>query len=109
MYIACTPSSECMPNHGNNCQLRTMVFILDTSGSIGLHNFNRMTNALGNFIPLFCDNMQVAIISFSHDIKVEFCFNCHKLCPTCEDRAKIRSRVQKIHYRDGGTNTGKAT
>ena len=87
-----------------------MVFVLDTSGSIGQANFEKMTSAISKFVPLFCDNLKVAIVSYSHDINLEFCFNCHNLCPSClADWNRLNSSIQGIRYRGGLTHTGTAT
>ena len=68
-----------------------------------------MTNAIANFVPLLCDNMKIAIISYSHNIDVEFCFNCHDLCKECDDRLKVGFAIQGIQYRGGNTHTGVAS
>ena len=108
--IECTDQYACKPQHNNMCDLRSMVFVLDTSGSIGLTNFQKMTKAISNFVPLLCDNMKVAIISYSHNIHVEFCFNCHNLCKDCfTDRWNVVSAIRGIQYRGGGTHTGVAS
>ena len=89
-----------------------MVFVLDTSGSIGPANFQKMTNAISNFVPLLCDNIKIAIISYSDDIHVEFCFNCYNLCndtDNCWDRWKARNTIRGIQYRGGLTHTGVAS
>ena len=87
-----------------------MVFVLDTSGSIGNSSFQQMTSAISNFVPLFCDNIKVAVVSHSHELNIEFCFNCHDLCQSCATgRANVASAIRGIQYRGGNTHTGVAT
>ena len=110
--IECADQDNCKPQHNNKCDLRSMVFVLDTSGSIGEVNFQRMLNATANFVPLLCDNMKIAIISYSHNIHVEFCFNCYDLCNSTDcdtDRWNVVSAIQGIQYRAGWTSTGVAS
>ena len=108
LFIDCMENSTCEPTHGTQCILRTIVFVLDTSGSIGPDNFKSITQALSRLVPLFCDNMQVAMVSYSDDIHIEFCFDCHDLS-NFFDRARLASSIQGIRYRDGLTHTGRAT
>ena len=53
-----------------------VLFVLDTSGSIGPTQFNRMKNAIAKLVPLFCKQVKIAIVSFDHQVNLEFCFNC---------------------------------
>ena len=48
-------------------------------------------------------------MSYSHNINVEFCFNCHNLSRQHPDRARVNSSVGGIRYRGGMTHTGRAT
>ena len=34
---------------------RYILFVLDTSGSIGQTNFEKMVDVLSDFVPLFCE------------------------------------------------------
>ena len=108
-FLACTSQSQCETDHGNVCPTRTMVFVLDTSGSVGPTNFRRMTQAISNFVPLLCDNIQLAILSYSNNYHVEFCFNCYNLCHGCSERSNVSSVIKNITFRSGGTRTGPAT
>ena len=84
--------------------------MLDTSGSIGPANFQRMTEALSDFVPLLCDNIRLAILSYSHNLHVEFCFNCHNLCRNCyTERGDVAAAIRGIQYRGGLTHTGRTT
>ena len=118
LYIACIDQVACAPTHGNNCTSRTIVFVLDTSGSIGQADFQRMTSAIGNIVPLFCDDIKLAVVSYSHNVNVEFCFDCYNLCSfeniiagTCSGQGRLAASnaIKNIKYRDGLTHTGVTT
>ena len=93
-----------------NCQpggIKYVLFVLDTSGSINIEDFNRMTNALGCLVPLFCDPIKVAVMTFDHDYYMEFCFDCYD-GNTCEDRKNAGNAIRSIPHRRGWTHTGGA-
>ena len=83
------------------CRHRSIVFLLDTSGSIGQANFDRIKTVLSQLLPLICGDIQVAIMTFSSSLKMEFCFNCF-------DWTSLESAINGILYRGGSTHTGKA-
>ena len=89
------------------CDIQTILLILDTSGSIGSSDFERMKRAMSNLIPHFCSKIQVAVITFSHTINLEFCFNCFD--NTQDGRTDIQNAILAIPYRVGNTHTGAAT
>ena len=63
-------------------------------------------------MPLFCDNIKLAVISYSDYVNVEFCFGCYDLCADFRcagDRVKVGNDIKNIQYRGGGTTTGVAT
>ena len=93
-----------------NCQpggIKYVLFVLDTSGSITIEEFDRMTNALGCLVPLFCDPIKVAVMTFDHDYFMEFCFDCYD-GNTCEDRKNAGNAIRSIRHRRGYTHTGGA-
>ena len=68
-------------NHRRNkrsdtsCFYKHILFVLDTSGSIGEINFNKVTTVLGDITQLFCSQVRLAVMTFDHEYYVEFCFN----------------------------------
>ena len=80
-------------------------------------DFQRMTTAIGDIVPLFCDNIKIAVVSYNEDINVEFCFGCYNLCSfesilagTCiNQRTAVSNAIKNIQYREGLTSTGVAT
>jgi hypothetical protein len=58
---------------GNKTQ--HILFVLDTSGSIGQVNFARITRVLADLTALFCKGIRIAVMTFDHEYYVEFCFD----------------------------------
>lgn len=79
---------------------RFVLFVLDTSGSIGSENFNTMKNAISLLTSLFCGQVKFAVITFSTRIHLEFCFNCYY------STQRVRSAIENILFRGGATRTG---
>ena len=73
--------------------IRYVLFIVDTSGSIGRLHFTRVTYLLALMSEKLCDHLRVAMITFGSDINLEFCFNCHT------DRCGIFEAITRVRYR----------
>ena len=87
--------------------VRHVLFMLDTSGSIGEVDFKKMTNALGKLVRHFCRPIKIAAMVFNHDHFVEFCFDCFD--NNCDGRRAARDKIKSIPYRGGLTHTASAT
>ena len=108
-----------MLNHGHRyrrCQdynrecskSQYILFVLDTSGSISNSDFEAMTDALGCLVPLFCNPIKVAVMTFADNFYMEFDFDCYD-GNTCQDRKDIAAAIGEITHRRGGwTYTGGA-
>lgn len=92
--------------HEDPSATKYVLFLLDTSGSIGENDFTKAKIALSNLIKLFCKPIQVAVLSFNHEYKLEFCFNCHE--NDNNGRYKTATAIRDIEYRSGFTHTGGA-
>ena len=61
-----------------NCEspdsVQPVLFMLDTSGSIGCENFMSMIDAVSKLVQYFCCKTKVAMMVFNHDHFLEFCF-----------------------------------
>ncbi len=79
--------------------------MLDTSGSIGSTEFERVKEAVSNLTLLFCREIEVAVLTFNHEFHLEFCFNCYHEQDTLGPYTAIRN----IQYRGGLTYTAGAT
>ena len=82
---------------------RHVLFIVDTSGSIGRTTFNKVRDLLASISEKLCDRLRVAMMTYSDDINLEFCFNCYT------DRREIFTAIQRVQYRGGATHTTDAT
>ena len=81
-----------------------MLFVLDTSGSIGPRHFNRITQTLALLPGLFCKQVQFAAITFASYVNLEFCFDC--FASTYDGRSRVTNAIKNIPYRGGKTHTG---
>ena len=79
--------------------IRYVLFILDTSGSIGRSQFVRVKYLLALMSEKLCDHLRVAMITYGSDINLEFCFNCHT------DRCGIFNAITRVQYRGRLTHT----
>ncbi len=83
--------------------IRYVLFIVDTSGSIGRLHFTRVTYLLALMSEKLCDHLRVAMITFGSDINLEFCFNCHT------DQCGIFEAITRVWYRERLTHITDAT
>ena len=84
-----------------------ILFLLDTSGSIGRRDFTRMKNALSELSALVCKPVKIAAMTFNHEFKLEFCFDCFD--NNCGGRKQTENSIKGIDYRGGLTHTAGAT
>ena len=73
-----------------------ILFVLDTSGSVGEAEFNRVTSVLSELVLFFCKPVKVAVMTFDHEFFVEFCFNCFD--NSCGGRVDARNAINAIQY-----------
>ena len=88
---------------------RSVLFVLDTSGSIGPQSFKRMTTALSTLTHFFCAPVQFALMTFNQKRWLEFCFNCFE--NTLDGRIAAGQAIANTVYRNegsGATHSGKA-
>ena len=86
---------------------RHVLFMLDTSGSIGLNNFNNMTDLVSKLVHHFCRRTKIAMMMFNNKHYLDFCFDCFD--NDCDGRRAARDRITSIPYRRGATHTASAT
>ena len=84
-----------------------ILFLLDTSGSISRSDFTRMKNAISVFSALICKPVKIAAMTFNHEFKLEFCFDCFD--NDCDGRLQTKNAIKGIQYRAGQTHTAGAT
>ena len=90
----------------SHCDQEYVLFILDTSGSIGKTHFCRVNCFLGDLVQWFCNPISVATMTFSHTFHRELCFNTFR--NGCDGRNSAKSVIKNIGYRGGSTHTGEA-
>ncbi len=73
--------------------IRYVLLIVDTSGSIGRLHFTRVKYLLALMSEKLCDHLRVAMVTFGSNINLEFCFNCHT------DRCGIFEVITRARYR----------
>jgi hypothetical protein len=83
----------------DNCEYQHVLFVLDTSGSIGEKNFKNITFVLSLLLPLFCSPIKVAVMTFDHEYYVQFCFDEYD--NTTQGRQCIGTAISSIQYRQG--------
>ena len=83
---------------------RYVLFILDSSGSIGSQDFNTMKNVLSDLLPLFCGNTVFGVMSYGAKLERNICFNCKQ-----SDHFKLQQALRSIQYHYGpATRSGDA-
>ena len=87
-----------------NDDVQRILFVLDSSGSVKSHNFDKMKEAIAKLVPLFCKQIETALINFSSDIRLEYCFNCFE--NTFDGRARAQAAIRGAEYLGDCTNTG---
>ena len=103
------PTAFNVTEHGHRyrrqaqCSTQYILFVLDTSGSVGLNEFNRVTEVLSELVLFFCSPIKVAVMTFDHEYFVEFCFDCFD--NTCGGRLDARSAIKTINYNYGRSGT----
>ena len=95
------PDSDTQPAQD---RIRYVLFILDTSASIGSANFMEVKRILADLSATLCDHLRVALLTFGADFNLEFCFNCYN------NSNDIRDAIMNTVYRHGAwTRTTAAT
>ena len=85
------------------CDIEHVLYILDTSGSIGRDNFESMTCELSNLVTWFCNPIRIAAMTFGHTFSREMCFDDYD--NTCAGRSGAQAEMKSIPYRGGATYT----
>ncbi|XP_062575512.1 collagen alpha-1(XIV) chain-like [Saccostrea cucullata] len=82
-----------------------LVFILDSSTSMGYDNFNKMKAFVKRFLQAaytVCWEMRVGLMSYSTRVTIEFHLN------TYHTKTELIDAVDRIHWTYGSTNTADA-
>lgn len=82
-----------------------IVFLLDSSGSVGSSNFQKMLKFVEGVAQDFNigpNDVQIGVDTFSTSHKAEFHMNSHL------DKQSLVSAISHIPYKSGSTHTGEA-
>ena len=82
-----------------------IVFLLDSSGSVGSSNFHKMLNFVQNVSDTFTigpNDVQIGVDTFSTGHKAEFTLNQYA------NKTAMLNAISHIGYHSGSTHTGEA-
>jgi hypothetical protein len=82
-----------------------IVFLLDSSGSVGEENFERMKNFTKQIVDEFtiaADAVQFGVVIFSTPVTGAFPLNMYR------DSEQLKAAISAIKFQNGETHTGKA-
>jgi Mg-chelatase subunit ChlD len=82
-----------------------IIFTLDSSGSVGKANFDKMLGFVKTLVKGFNvgqNNIRIGLQTFSNRATVQFNLNKYT------DKAAVMNALNHIPYNSGGTNTGTA-
>ena len=88
---------------GSNQKDKYVLYILDSSGSIGEDVFKNMTDIMAQFSLFYCKGTKIAAMSYSSSVYRNFCFNCDQTATVTRYNA-----IKNIDYLNGATATGDA-
>ena len=100
MYYYCALLTECQTRGID------LIFVLDSSGSVGSSNFQNVRNFVSNLVSqleIGSDNTQVGLINYGSSYRIEFHLNTH------QDSSSLLRAIGNVPYTNGAsTNTGAA-
>ena len=114
MHCAYTASSPHCPYSDNDiqsrdpkapCTNRSVLFVLDSSHSIGYDLFKEVSVSLSYFAKQLCGDVQFGLLKFSSHAYLEFCFDCY----SSDERDKVQERIINTIYLGDSSFTGYAT
>ena len=88
-----------------SCNSEDVVFVVDSSGSILLQNWQLILDFMKNMIMDFTigpNNVQVGVVSFSDNVRPEFQLN------TYQGKSAMLRHIERMPYLDQSTNTQEA-
>ncbi|XP_061197993.1 uncharacterized protein LOC133206079 [Saccostrea echinata] len=99
------PPPTTTPRPGCGVVPADIVFILDSSGSVGNTNFQKMLDFVKNMVngmDISATGTEVGVITYSDRTHLEFHLNAH------HDKQSLANAINNIRYISGGTNTADA-
>ena len=88
-----------------SCSKRSVLFVVDASGSIGETLFQDISVSLSHLVKNLCGDIQFGLLKFSSGAYLEFCFDCY----SNNQREELQSRIRNTKYVGHSSFTGYAT
>ena len=84
---------------------RNIIFVVDSSGSIGNTTYQKVLKILSNFSELFCGEVSIGLLTYSTHIDLEFCPTCHGNLGS-NYLSVVQSKIENAPYHGRLTYTG---
>ena len=84
---------------------RNIIFVVDSSGSIGSTIYRDVLQVLSNFSGLFCGEVSIGLLTYSTHIDLEFCPTCHRNLGSSY-LSVVQPKIKNARYHNGLTHTG---
>ena len=85
---------------------RNVIFVVDSSSSIGSSNYRRILNVLGEFASLLCGEVALGMVTYATVIDLEFCPTCLRSLDEATYRTNVVNKIKSARYHAGSTKTG---
>ena len=85
---------------------RNVIFVLDSSASIGRSNYQRILSVLSQFASLLCGNVAVGMVTYATVIDLEFCPTCLRSLDQSVYLTSVVNKIKSARYHAGSTKTG---
>ncbi|GFO23771.1 collagen alpha-4(vi) chain [Plakobranchus ocellatus] len=98
-------SSASLPAPSSCLQKADLVFVVDSSSSVGQNDFHHLEDFLKDAIvqlPVQRDNVRVGVVQYGNHPSLEFSLDVYS------ERLSMMKAVDGINFMGGGTNTGHA-
>ena len=76
-----------------------MLFVLDSSASVGAENFKKMTSAVAELTKHMCGNVKAAVVKFNGNTFLDICFDC-----ITNSRYDLSKHIDNVAYESKGSN-----
>ena len=84
---------------------RSIIFVVDSSGSTGSTIYRDVLQVLSNFSSLFCGEVSIGLLTYSTHIDLEFCPTCHSNLGS-NYLSVVQSKIENARYHGLYTHTG---
>ena len=85
---------------------RNVIFVLDSSASIGRSTYQRILNVLSDVASLLCGDVAVGMVTYATVIDLEFCPTCLRSLDQSVYLTSVVNKIKSARYHAGSTKTG---